>query len=324
MGGNRALNRAAKAQEDEFYTQRGDIEKELAHYTDKFRGKVVYCNCDDPKESEFWQFFVRNFTAFGLKKLMATHYEPSDKNYVYKLEINGDGDGDGRVDENDVTQTPIQCNGDFRNQTSIYLLDEADIVVTNPPFSLFREYIAQLIEHGKQFLVIGNQNAIAYKDIFQLIMEDKIWLGYYAGDMAFKVPASYEPRKTRYWQDESGQKWRSLGNICWFTNINIPKRHVGLDLRGNYYDSAKYPKYDEYDAINVDRYAEIPSDFAGVMGVPITFLNHYNPEQFEIIGLDRYVSDNPHYGHRFKLDGKEKYARVLIRNRHTKKNNTLV
>ena len=205
--------------------------------------------------------------------------------------------------------------GDFRDPECIELLKQADIVVTNPPFSLFREYIAQLMEYEKKFLIIGNQNNVTYKEIFPLLMENKVWLGYKSGDMAFKVPDDYEPRETRYWQDDAGQKWRSLGNICWFTNLDHNKRHEKIDLICRY-SSDEYLKYDNYNAINVNRVDDIPCDYEGVMGVPITFLDKYNPDQFVLIGIDRYVEDNPKYGHRFMINGKEVYARILIRNKH--------
>lgn len=286
MAKNQSLNAASKAKEDEFYTQRSDIEREITHYASFFEGKTVYCNCDDPVTSEFWQFFRRNFNPYKLKRLIATHYEPDNKNYAYCLDLSQDTNGDGVIDWNDepvVTQLP--CNGDFRSSACIELLKQADVVVTNPPFSLFREYIAQLIEYDKRFLIIGSQNNVTYKEVFPLLKNDVVWLGYYSGDMAFKVPDYYEPRKTRYWQDVSGQKWRSMGNICWFTNIDIPKRHNILDLRGNYYKSDLYPHYDNYDAIEVSKVDSIPCDYDGVMGVPITFLSKYSPDQFEILGL---------------------------------------
>lgn len=286
MAGNSSLSRALKAKEDEFYTRREDIENELRHYAPHFRGKTVYCNCDDPETSEFWQFFVRNFQPWGLKKLIATHYEPNQKNFSYKLEIKPDKHGQFSL-LNPPEVTPLENNGDFRSAGCIELLKEADIVVTNPPFSLFREYVSQLVEYDKKFLIIGNQNAVTYKEIFKLLMENKIWLGYYAGDMAFKVPDYYQPRATRYWQDESGQKWRSLGNACWFTNLDHKKRHTPLDLRGNYYygNEEKYPSYLNYDGIEVSKMADIPCDYSGAMGVPITFLSVHNPDQFEILGL---------------------------------------
>ena len=294
MGKNSNLVAAKKAKQDEFYTRREDIEDELSHYVKHFEGKTVYCNCDDPVESEFWKFFVRNFTAWKLKKLLATHYEPNERNYAYKLELDGDVNGDGRVDwQDEPTKTDLPCNGDFRSATCIELLKEADIVVTNPPFSLFREYVQQLVNYDKKFIIIGPRNAVTYKEVFPMLKEGKMWIGYNSGDMSFKVPDYYEPRATRYWQDESGQKWRSMGNVCWFTNLDIPKRHEFLDLRGNYYDPAVNPKYDNYDAIEVGRIADIPCDWSGVMGVPITFLDRYNAEQFELLGM---TDRNNEYG----------------------------
>lgn len=287
MAGNTSLGKAKDAKEDEFYTQRKDIENELQHYKPFFENKVVYCNCDDPKESEFWQFFVRVFNDWKLKKLIATHYETDKKNFSYKLELIEDTNGDGKIDWNDEPKiTPLPCNGDFRSAACVEILKEADIIVTNPPFSLFREYITQLLKYKKKFLVIGSQNNITYKEIFPLLKEDKLWLGYFSGEMAFKVPEYYQPRKTRYWQDETGQKWRSMGNICWYTNLDIKKRHEQLDLRGNYYQENNFYHYINYDAINIDKVADIPCDYEGAMGVPITFMQKYSPDQFEILGLD--------------------------------------
>ncbi len=225
----------------------------------------------------------------GLKKLITTHYHTSRK--TYKLELIGDMNEDGTIDESDVIKTPLKQNGDFRSPECVEILKEADIVITNPPFSLFREYVAQLVEYKKDFLIIGNQNAITYKEIFPLIARNKIWLGCNSGDMAFRVPSCYKPKSTRYWEttekDEKGdsflQKWRSMGNITWYTNIDHNKRHEELILYKKY-TPEEYPKYDNYNAINVDKVVEIPCDYDGVMGVPITFLDKYNPEQFEIIG----------------------------------------
>lgn len=322
MAKNGSLNAAGKAKEDEFYTQRSDIEKELSHYASFFEDKTVYCNCDDPVTSEFWQFFRRNFKPWKLKRLIATHYEPDDKNYSYSLDLSQDTNSDGVIDWNDdpvITQLP--CNGDFRSAACIDLLMQSDVVVTNPPFSLFRDYIAQLINYNKKFLVIGSQNAITYKEIFPLLRDNQLWLGYYSGDMSFTVPDYYEPRSTRYWEDETGQKWRSMGNICWYTNIDIPKRHDFLDLRGNYL-SNEYIKYDNYDAYNVDKVSDIPCDYDGVMGVPVTFMSKYCPEQFEIIGLaagnikglsglnSSTGKDGPY------INGKLKYGRIMIKNKN--------
>ena len=329
MADNTSLNAAKMAKQDEFYTRRETIEDELQHYTSAFENKTVYCNCDDPLASEFWKFFVRVFRSWHLKKLIATHYDYNEKNYAYKLELTGDG-------KSQPTVTPLPCNGDFRSAACIELLKEADVVVTNPPFSLFREYIGQLMTYGKTFLVIGNLNAVTYKEIFPLLMENKIWLGYYAGDMAFKVPDYYEPRATRYWQDKTGQKWRSMGNICWYTNLDIDKRHEQLDLRGNYYEPTKYPHYDNYDAIEVSKVADIPCDYANVMGVPITFMQHYSPDQFQIMGITdrqntsglrtkKYTADDTakyndlNAGSVLKMpDGsyKQVYSRILVKLKH--------
>lgn len=307
---NSLLN-AKKAKNDEFYTQLPDIENELKHYKEHFKNKVVFCNCDDPFESNFFKYFAMNFNALGLKKLIATSYASSPivgselNNYIdsdtelliqnkkaYKVIMSElkDTNGDGREDLFDVQELIkhriryLKGDGDFRSDESIELLKQADIVVTNPPFSLFREYVSLLMAHKKKFVIIGSQNAIAYKEIFPLIKNNQLWLGWKAGDMAFKVPHYYPPRDTRYWEDKKGQKWRSLGNICWFTNLDIAKRHEKLELYKKY-NSEDYPKYFNYDGIDVDKVDSIPDDYDGVMGVPITFLDKFNPDQFEIIGM---------------------------------------
>ena len=339
MAGNTSLINANKAKKDEFYTQLSDIEAELKHYRKHFKDKIVFCNCDDPYESNFFKYFAMNFNFLGLKKLIATCYsgspvageqlsffdnEPNKEKTAYKIEISEviDVNNDGAIDLTDVEYliknnknvlSKLNGNGDFRSEECIELLKQADIVVTNPPFSLFREYVAQLIEYDKQFLIIGNQNAITYKEIFPLIINDLIWLGYRCGDMAFVVPEYYEERETRFWIDENGQKWRSFGNICWYTNLDHKKRHEELELYKKF-NQKDYPNYDNYDAINVDKVADIPFDYYGVMGVPITFLDKHNPKQFEIIGLDRYtVPKNFLIGGRVAINGKPKFARVLIR-----------
>lgn len=316
MAGNKSLGAARVAKEDEFYTQLTDVEKEMRHYRKHFKNKTVFCNCDDPFESNFFKYFVLNFNRLGLRKLIATCYvsspiantqlslfdvigaEESKQNKPYKAVVTKvyDKTGDGGIDMFDVAELfkygenqlcELDGDGDFRSYECLALLDESDIVVTNPPFSLFREYIAILQEHRKSFIVIGNQNAITYKEIFPLLRDNEIWLGDKSGDMAFMVPEYYEARETRYWEDENGQKWRSLGNICWFTNLDIKKRHEELILVKRY-DPDVYLHYVNYDAINVDKVADIPCDYAGVMGVPITFMEKYNPDQFEILG----TSDN--------------------------------
>ena len=328
MSGNKNLNQAMKARQDEFYTQKDDIEAELWHYKKHFNDKVVYCNCDDPCDgpmaSEFWKFFVRNFNDWGLKKLIATHYERDEKNFSYKIEAGPDKNGQFNF-MGTPKRTPIKSNGDFRSDSCIRLLKQADIVVTNPPFSLFREYVAQLIKYNKKFVIIGNQNALTYKEIFPLLQQNLVWLGHNSGDMEFKVPEYYEPRQTRYWVDETGQKWRSMGNICWFTNLDISKRHEPIDLRGNYYygNEEKYPKYDNYDAIEVSRTDDIPIDYMGVMGVPITFMDKYCPEQFEIIGATESEGKGFSAGlwiaesriAQAMINNKKVYKRIFIRRR---------
>ena len=347
---NIALSAARAGKKDEFYTQLSDIEKELVHYREYFRDKVVLCNCDDPYESNFFKYFALNFNALGLKKLIATCYDGSpiaqqelplfadedneQKKKAYKVEISEvpDLDGNGSTDLVDVqlllkssdhnVKAELKGNGDFRSEECIELLKQADIVVTNPPFSLFREYMALLIRYNKKFVVIGNQNAITYKEIFPLIKANELWLGNKNGDMAFRVPDYYEPRETRYWVDETGQKWRSMGNICWFTNLDIKKRHEEIILIKNY-SHEDYPKYDNYDAINVNRIDDIPQDYSGVMGVPITFLDKYNPEQFEIIGASESEGKGFSNGLWYEnskvaqpiVNGVRIYKRIFIRNK---------
>lgn len=289
---NSNLAAAKQSKEDEFYTELSDIEKELRHYRKHFKGKVVYCNCDDPRVSNFFHYFSHNFEKLGLKKLITTCYKNQDidlfsqndvEQAVY-LEYEGDKSGNRIPDRDEIEVRPLQGDGDFRSAEAIELLKQADIVVTNPPFSLFRPYVQQLIAHDKKFLIVGSQNAISYKEIFQLIKNNRLWLGYNNGDMKFRVPDYYEPRSTRFWVDEDGQKWRSLGNACWFTNLDISKRHEDLTLYKTY-NPERYPTYDNYDAIEIAKVAEIPMDYDGVMGVPLTFLDKYNPDQFDILGL---------------------------------------
>ena len=319
---NTSLNRASVAKKDEFYTQLSDIEKEMRHYKKHFKGKTILCNCDDPRVSNFFHYFSYNFEHLGLKKLITTCYKNQQANLFSKndseraiyLEYDGDKNNNRVPDPNEIGIHHLKKDGDFRSGECIEILKQSDVVVTNPPFSLFREYAAQLMQYKKKFLIIGNQNAVAYKEIFPLIQDNKIWMGYYSGDMEFQVPGDYEPKQTRYWEDEHGQKWRSLGTACWFTNLDIKKRHEDLILYKKY-NKTEYPKYDNYDAINVKKTREIPIDYDGAMGVPITFVGKYNPDQFEIIGLDRYVKDNPNYGNRFTINGRQTFARILIKHR---------
>ncbi len=291
---NRSLHKAKSSKQDEFYTQLSDIEKEIKHYKRHFEGKVVYCNCDDPRVSNFFHYFSHNFEKLGLKKLITTCYKNqemdlfsmNDCEQAIYLEYFGDKNRNNVPDREEIGQKHLKGDGDFRSKEAIEMLKQADIVVTNPPFSLFREYVSQLIALDKKFVIIGNQNAISYREIFKLIEENRIWLGYNNGDMAFKVPDYYEPRETRYWEDDAGNKWRSLGNACWFTNLDISKRHEDLILYKTY-SPEEYPTYDNYEAIEVSHTKDIPVDYEGVMGVPITFLDKHNPDQFEIVGITK-------------------------------------
>lgn len=343
MAGNSNLHAANRAKKDEFYTQLSDIANELKHYRPHFAGKTVFCNCDDPYESNFFKYFALNFNSLGLKKLICTCYngspvagsqlcltDPEDpqgkqqKTRVpHKIVITQvpDVNGDGATDLTDVELllknnsnilTTLNGNGDFRSAECIELLKEADIVVTNPPFSLFREYVAQLVEYKKQFLIIGNQNAITYKEIFRLIKDNIMWLGSTLSFCAFKVPQDYEEKAVRFWIDETGQKWRSMGNICWFTNLDHKKRHEELDMF-KHYSPDDYSRYDNFDAIEVSRVENIPMDYNGVMGVPITFLGKYNPDQFDIIGaMTTTKIEGYNYGYPY-VNGQKIYARILIR-----------
>ena len=318
MAGNKSLNAANKAKEDEFYTELSDIENELKHYKQHFKGKTVLCNCDDPRISNFFHYFSHNFEALGLKKLITTCYKSQERDLFSSndseraiwLEYNGDRNGNRVPDPEEIGIHYLNGDGDFRSPECIELLKEADIVVTNPPFSLFREYVAQLIKYDKKFVILGNQNAIHYKEVFSCIKANELWLGSSLSLAKFKVPDYYEPRAPRFWIDETGQKWRSMGNICWFTNLDIAKRHEELILYKSY-NPEEYPHYDNYDAINVNKVAEIPLDYDSVMGVPITFMDKYNPEQFEIIGTS--TMDMPK-GAPYVL-GKRIYERILIRRR---------
>jgi hypothetical protein len=317
MAGNKNLHSASKNKKDEFYTQLVDIEKELKHYKEQFADKVVYCNCDDPEESNFFRYFALNFEHLKLKKLISTHFVYSDiftPGETYKLEIikGLNLNADGKIDFSNVVKTILKENGDFRSFECIALLKESDIVVTNPPFSLFREFVAQLVEYDKKFVIVGHQNAITYKEIFKLIKDNKLWLGYgFAGGAGHFINKHYENYATATDRREGMIR---VSGVHWFTNLDVQKRHEDIILYKNY-TPEEYPKYDNYDAININVTKEIPIDYAGTMGVPITFLDKYNPEQFEILGIDRYIEDNPNYGHRFSINRKEVYARIIIKNK---------
>ena len=322
MARNKSLHAANKAKYDEFYTQLTDIEKELRHYGKHFRGKTVYCNCDDPTSSNFFYYFKEKFERLGLKKLITTCYKnrqtemfsKHDSKTAAGLEYVGDG--------TEPTVFQLKGDGDFRSSESIKLLEKADIVVTNPPFSLFREYIAQLIKHDKKFLVIGNMNAIAYKEIFPLIKDAKLWLGRGpTSGMLFDMRQDYARELVKNKKMSSayplvdGVIKFKLGTAVWFTNLDHKKRHEDLILYKKY-SPDEYPKYDNYDAISVNKTADIPEDYAGEMGVPISFLNKHNPDQFEIIGMDRpLITELTGKQSRFKIKGKEIFARIVIRNR---------
>lgn len=290
---NRSLQAAKTAKEDEFYTQLSDIERELKHYKKHFKGKVVYCNCDDPRVSNFFHYFSYNFEKLGLKKLTATCYKSqsmdlfsqNDSEEAIWLEYHGDKNGSGVPEPEEIGIEPLKGDGDFRSPESIELLKQADIIVTNPPFSLLREYISQLMEQDKKFVIIGSGNALTTKDIFPLVKEGKIWLGYGfdAGNAYFKTPNPEGFARGVYNPETGLVKFR---NVAWLTNLDLAKRHEDLILYKSY-DLGEYPTYDNYDAIEVSRVKDIPSDFDGVMGVPFTFLDSHNPNQFEILGITK-------------------------------------
>ena len=341
-----ALTRAKAARRDEFYTQLADIERELHHYRRHFAGKVVYCNCDDPAESMFFRYFAAGFNRLGLRKLMASGYDASpvrgtlfddlagtgtDGPYLIEITEVDDCDGDGAVGFGDVawllrndanTSRPLEGDGDFRSAECVALLEEADIVVTNPPFSLWREYLAQLVEHDKKFLILGNKNAITYKQVFPLLQQGDMWLGVtpMGRDMLFDVPDAFAAELVRDGKEGSGYKIvdgsvKARAMAAWFTNLEHGRRCEELVL-GRRYDPAMHPRYDNYDAINVDRVADIPYDWDGPMGVPMTFLDKHNPDQFEIVGMDRpLMAELTGRISRFWLGGREIYARIIIRRR---------
>lgn len=373
MAGNRNLNSAKTARKDEFYTQLTDIEKEMRYYRKHFKGKTVLCNCDDPFESNFFKYFVLNFNRLGLKKLIATCYSTSPimgSHFYYHVDGSGqisfsfedeavvdndskrpykatvtqvyDTTGDGGVDMLDVAKlfmtgdnelVELNGDGDFRSTECIELLDEADIVVTNPPFSLFREYLGTLVEHQKHFIIIGNVNAVKYQEVFPLFMSNELWLGasIHSGDRAFFVPDDYPLDAAGCGVDgETGRKYIRVKGVRWFTNLDIKQRHEEMILVRRYTPD-EYPKYVNYDAIEVAKTSDIPCDYAGAMGVPITFMDKYNPDQFEIVGasqhLIREISDDIRAKARYSQIGcfyldngdgtyRKMYDRIVIRNKH--------
>ena len=341
MSGNKSLHAANRAKNDEFYTELADIDKELRHYKHHFKNKTVYCNCDDPRVSNFFHYFSHNFETLGLKKLMATCYKSqaadlfsqNDSEEAVYLIYEGDKNGNRIPDPSEIQVLPLQGDGDFRSEECIALLKQANIVVTNPPFSLFREYVAQLVEYDKKFLIIGNKNAITYKEIFPLIKDDKMWLGVtpMGTDMLFGVPDHYA--ETLVQTKKSGSSYRIIdgevkarAQACWFTNLDHDKRHEELIFYKRY-TPEEYPHYDNYDAIEVSKVAEIPCDFDGAMGVPITFLDKHNPEQFEIVGATESEGkgfsdglwDESSKVAQPLVNGEKRYKRIFIKRRQPEK-----
>ncbi len=334
---NSNLQSAKNKKDDEFYTTYETIENEMVHYTTHFMGKTVLCNCDDPFESNFCKYFLKNFNVLGLHRLICTSYCSSSmvgtqlklldnehrivtKGAGYVLDVKQYSETKGEIGNDEIsclletagTIKKLNGNGDFRSVECIDYLKSCDIVVTNPPFSLFKELVTEIIKYSKKFLLIGNQNAITYKEIFPLIQNNEVWTGYRFGEMKFKVPECSKPRKYRYWVDESGQKWRSLGNAMWLTNLDNDRRHELITMTKTY-NPNDYPHYDNYDAINVKTIRDIPYDYFGIMGVPITIINRYNSEQFEIVGEANHGSDNEFDLFKPTIGGKEIFKRILIR-----------
>lgn len=335
MAGNKNLHSANRAKKDEFYTQLVDIENELKHYKSHFEGKTVLCNCDDPRVSNFFKYFSYNFEHLKLKRLISTCYKSQERDLFSTnssekaiwLEYFGDQNGNSIPNPEEIGIKEFKGDGDFRSPECVELLKQADIVVTNPPFSLFREYVAQLMKYEKKFVIVGHQNAITYKELFSLIKENRIWLGYGFKGGAGHFISKYEDTATASNHKEGMIR---VSGVNWFTNLEIFKRHEDLILYKTY-NEEDYPKYDNYDAINVDKTADIPMDYDGVMGVPITFLDKYNPEQFEVLGITQ-RNDDPYKIKRYTTDDypnandlnaraviikdgipKTMYARILIR-----------
>lgn len=330
---NTNLHRAKRCKDDEFYTTYETIENELVHYTEQFKNKTVLCNCDNPFTSNFSKYFLQNFNILGLKRLICTSFSPYDSVQPSLFEALNSNNSKGyildisKVKKIDFQTEPfsnfllstqyvkeLNGNGDFRSPECIDYLKESDIVVTNPPFSLFKEMVSEIMKYNKKFLIIGNQNALTYKEIFPLIQNNLVWTGYQFGEMKFRVPQDSEPRSTRYWVDETGQKWRSLGNAMWLTNLDNERRHENLRLTQSF-NPLIHQRYDNYNAIHVRNITEIPFDYTGIMGVPITIINRYNSEQFEIIGEANHGSDSQYDIFKPILNGKEVFKRILIRNK---------
>jgi len=339
--GNVNLAKAKSSKFDEFYTQYCDIEKEVNAYLEFnpniFQNKVILCPCDDPEWSNFTKYFAQNFERFKLKKLISTSFafknkDGKGKHFILDKDINNDQ----KINIDDLNYKYLNGDGDFRSKEVTELRNEADFIITNPPFSLFREFLDWIMEAKKQFLIIGNVNNVTYKEVFPLIKKNMIWLGtkstskamfFKTSDKEYASRVSSQKPEGSWWRKIDGEICIGINNSCWFTNLDHGRRHQPLSLMSlkdnlKFHNQMKkkkaYEKYDNYDAIEVPFTKAIPSDYEGKMGVPVSFLDKYNPEQFEIIGIDRYVKDNPHYGKRFTINNKEKYARILIKHRKIK------
>ena len=334
MPNNTNVQKAKKAKNDEFYTQLSDIEKELSHYTKYFKNKTILCNCDDPRISGFFKYFSLNFEKLKLKKLITTCYKNQQVNlfsqhkseHAIYLEYNGDKNNNRVPDINEIGIHHLKSDGDFRSDECIEILKKADIVITNPPFSLFRAYVAQLMKYKKKFIIMGTLNAISYKEIFKSLKENKIWLGasIHSGDREFGIPDNQVLNTSSLRVDKDGRKFVRVPGIRWFTNIDYNERYEDLILYKKY-TSEEYPKYNNYNAINVNKTKEIPMDYKGVIGVPISFLDKYNPEQFEILGCDYDVHQgllpklvNVNWNGKIDrgyIDGKRLYSRIIIKHK---------
>lgn len=319
MAGNKNLTDSRNAKADEFYTPLPMIEDELKHYRNHFKAKTVLCNCDDPRVSNFFRYFVIYFDVLELKKVIATCYKNDNADLfsqgmtekaVY-LEYDGSVKYTGEQDFAKIPCKQLNGNGDYKSKECVEFLNQADIVVTNPPFSKMKDYLPFLIDSGKRFLILANLNHATWADTFPYFYEQRVWLGYNDGHFWFQVPDSYQEKNTDY-KKVNGIKYRRMGNICWFTNLDLDKRHLKLET-GIRYNAEQYKKFDNFDAINIDKTTDIPMDYDGIMGVPITFLTKHNPEQFKIIGKMQSDSGN-RYDFGFpKVDGKNKYVRILIK-----------
>lgn len=321
---NKLLQKAKESKSDEFYTQLSDIESELQHYKSHFKDKVVFCNCDDPRSSNFFKYFASNFKELGLRKIIASCYRKQERDLFntkesesgFFYEYSGTKGEKIKPSSNGIIH--FKGDGDFRSDESIKLLKQSDIVVTNPPFSLFREYVDQLVKYDKKFLIIGNVNAITYKEIFKLIKGNKAWLGINLGRgvSGFIVPEHYDLYGTEARIDSVGNRIVSPNNCLWLTNLDTSKRHEDITLTKRYFgNEIEYPHYDNYDGINVNKTKDIPLDYLGVMGVPITFLHKHNPEQFEIIKFRKGNDEKD-----LSINGKCPYFRILIRNKRIQNN----